>query len=496
MTVPAAPAHVIRRQVLEVDLRGTEADGLALQRRLPDVCNSLVAPALERALERCDPGDGWVLVDRLDVDVGRLSLDDLERDLPVAVGRAVEAFLRHHAPAARTPSPPSPPGGGTPVGVRRRSERETADDALVFFLRTGRLPWSFRLPAGRSLEEVLLAAWTPAEGSVDVPVRRAAVLDAVAAPAARRRLVDQFSPAFRSTLLRLLDPATAATVATILASLAELDRSAPAGELLHARLWEAAFAGLSSGASTAPAELLVAAWRALPPDASGRPAVRTFLEGRWPGVAGRRAQGAASGASTDAADRPADAPSVVSGRPHPARPTAIAHRTPDEEIEDGVYVDDAGIVLLHPFLPRFFQALGIAVDDELVMPERALCLLHHLATGEVTAPEYDLVLPKVLCGVPIDEPVPAVTLTEAEVDEAAALLDAAIRHWEALRGTGRDALRGTFLLRPGMLSPDEDGGWLLRVEEQTFDILLDQLPWGISMIRLPWMRRMLRVEWR
>ena len=98
---------------------------------------------------------------------------------------------------------------------------------------------------------------------------------------------------------------------------------------------------------------------------------------------------------------------------------------------------------------------------------------------------------------PLDEPVEAdVGLTDAETEEAIALLDAAIGHWEALRGTSPDALRGEFLMRPGMLAVDADGDWLLRVEARTVDILLDQLPWGISLVKLPWMDRLLRVEWR
>jgi hypothetical protein len=40
-----------------------------------------------------------------------------------------------------------------------------------------------------------------------------------------------------------------------------------------------------------------------------------------------------------------------------------------------------------------------------------------------------------------------------------------------------------------------DGDWLLQVEAKTVDILLNQLPWGISMIKLPWMQRMLWIEW-
>ena len=89
-----------------------------------------------------------------------------------------------------------------------------------------------------------------------------------------------------------------------------------------------------------------------------------------------------------------------------------------------------------------------------------------------------------------------VALTDDEREEADALLEAVIRHWEVLRNTSGDGLRGTFLLRRGKVSLRDDGDWLLQVEAQSFDILLDRLPWGISMIKLPWMEKMLWVEWR
>ena len=38
--------------------------------------------------------------------------------------------------------------------------------------------------------------------------------------------------------------------------------------------------------------------------------------------------------------------------------------------------------------------------------------------------------------------------------------------------------------------------WTLQVETRAVDVLLDQLPWGLSMIRTPWMHAMLNVDWR
>lgn len=171
--------------------------------------------------------------------------------------------------------------------------------------------------------------------------------------------------------------------------------------------------------------------------------------------------------------------------------------SPHPEAGVGIHIENAGLVLLHPFLPRFFEALDIVAEDKLLQPERALCLLHFLTTGRLIAPEYDLVLPKILCNVPLLTPINSnVTLTATEQEEGVALLQAVIRHWEALRNTSPDGLRGTFLLRPGKVSLRDGGDWLLQVEAKSCDILLDSLPWGISMTSLPWMESMLWVEWR
>jgi hypothetical protein len=175
-----------------------------------------------------------------------------------------------------------------------------------------------------------------------------------------------------------------------------------------------------------------------------------------------------------------------------------AHALPDGHPEElsGLYVDHAGLVLLHPFLPQFFRALGIAGDDKILAADRALQLLHFLATGKEQVAEYELLFPKLLCGLPTNALAgkPA-GLTPEEREEASALLSAVVSHWDALKNTGQDGLRETYIKRPGKISRRNDGDWLLQVESKSYDILLDRLPWGISMVRLPWMARMLRVEW-
>lgn len=204
--------------------------------------------------------------------------------------------------------------------------------------------------------------------------------------------------------------------------------------------------------------------------------------------------GSPTSPAPDSSSTPAAAKTRVPSQPAPNALEAV-HEHPDER--RGLYVENAGLVLLHPFLPQFFRASQIAGESELLRPDAALRILHYLATGDESAPEYDLALPKIICGLhPTSLAEEAAPLSGDEREEAVALLSAVIRHWDALKNTGIDALRENFLKRNGKLTRWHDGGWLLQVESNSFDILLDRLPWGFSMIRLPWMPSMLHVEWR
>ncbi|MET0886932.1 MAG: contractile injection system tape measure protein, partial [Mycetocola sp.] len=143
----AEPAVIsIRRQVVDVELQGTQSDGLALQRRLPGVCADTVSPALEEALAALDPGDEYVSIDRLEIAVTDIRLDRLEEDLADAVQREVTLYLRAHPPVPTDNRAEEGSADAASGPVRRRSRVETVDEALIVFLRSGRLPWSFRLP--------------------------------------------------------------------------------------------------------------------------------------------------------------------------------------------------------------------------------------------------------------------------------------------------------------------------------------------------------------
>ena len=179
----------------------------------------------------------------------------------------------------------------------------------------------------------------------------------------------------------------------------------------------------------------------------------------------------------------------------------IPWRKKDETKEGEVlYIDHAGLVLLNPFFVRYFQLLELVNEGQFVNQEAQVLgvyLLYYIAAGTTRPPEYELVLPKILCQYPIDQPIEKpVDIEEEALMKGEKMMEAALRHWGALQNASPDALREGFLQRAGKLRR-VDNGWNLLVEKDTLDILLTRLPfgWGLSMVKLPWMEEMLTVEW-
>jgi len=514
--ITTARHHAIRRQILDVAVNGTEAEGLVVQGQLVALCRNWLTPALDDALARASPIDEHWSIDRLDLDAGAFTLETLERDFVDAVRTALENQIRERSsvhgsraiqrngPSAlatdragqadsRSPAPARAHEGDAEFS--RRTDAQATQDAFVYFLATGVLPWWFRLPPNETLESLVTATWSAESPLFAVP----STLRTIASTVARLRLVRQFSGAFLETLLKALSPETGYSAEQIARQVMTQPVEAGRRQLLLERLWFEAFEAVAQHRSVSVATLFADWSRAIRAD--GVPASEDEP------VVADVARALSLPVLTAPTENKQDTPETRAQRPSSpslAKATSPAvtnhNRPPDPargiDLDEGVFVDGAGIVLLHPFLPALFERLGVASEGELVQPDRALSLLHFLATREARAPEYALVLPKLLCGLPLDEPVGApVELTESEIAEAENLLVAVIGHWEALGDASPDALRGTFLMRAGKLSRRDDDD-LLQIEPQSFDVLLDRMPWGTGAIRLPWMARMLWVEWR
>ncbi len=456
--------HQIRNQFIEVEFTGTETAGLEIQRMMPDLFYHKLLPALEKAFDHSFPPDLVLKIDRIEVNAGTIDFDRLASELADSVVKELMKDIWKGEAGRVETTPGSIQGIIKPV-----SHRENMMEVFIYFLKTGCLPWNFRIREGATLEEelgIILNA-TDLRTSSEFPMLK--LKELLSDHGAVKRLVSQFTYPFQSGLLRLISPEVSEITGMIFS---RADKSSLLPEIrdeFRSCLFESAFN--YSLVSEQPTEL------GLLIQLTG------ILPARMNSIVG------ISGIIQHSRNSPAILPeSRQNGKPN------SEHLHIHEK--EGLYIDNAGLILLHPFLPSFFETLGITKADEIISTNSALRLLHFLATGQTTAPEYLLVLPKILCGLPVFEPV---TINDEfnnnESDESMALLTAVILHWSALRNTSPDALRETFLKRRGKLFMESGKEWILQVESQTFDVLLGQLPWGIGHIRLPWMKHMLKVEW-
>jgi hypothetical protein len=483
---------VIRQFRIDAAMIGTESESLALQQLLSRISYDKIIPVVETVLERYSSDQNHWHFERLMLDIGTIDFDRLENDLALKVGECLEQLLKGRMQA----SPASRFGDADDSDwSQNQSLAVAAEQALLFFLANGRLPWSFPLNAGQTLEAVVLSAWQ--QGGAAVQTREVnqlvfneAAIELLQSPAVRRRLFTQFSGYFCEALLSRLSVEARELLEGMKGKLAELNASDKDKADFAGQLIETLFEVLVTQKMLTEDEIVWKGWNGIKTRIPGQEKSqwRAWLIKHWPSVAERISSVKARFSQVSGRDANTDQiPSFIDDR-------LIA--SSDEELNEGIFIGNAGLVLLHPFLPQLFQALGIAESETLLQPVRALVILHYLATGQTTAPEYELVLPKLLSNIPLNEPVASLQeLSPDDKQEADALLAAVIRHWDALGDTSIDSLRGTFLLRQGKVSLRKDGDWLLQVESRSFDILLSQLPWGISMFHLPWMRQLCWVEW-
>jgi hypothetical protein len=172
--------------------------------------------------------------------------------------------------------------------------------------------------------------------------------------------------------------------------------------------------------------------------------------------------------------------------------------TEEHPPDEAIFIENAGLVILAPFLPRYFTLLNRIPEGAFIGQGQAIRgaqLLQYAATGQTEHPEHLLVLNKILCGISPSTPLPlSIDLTEEEKTVTDQLLHAVLQNWDKMSNSSVENLRGSFLLRSGLLIESE-GHWTLRIESAGYDVLLRFLPWTISVVQLPWMENDIAVDW-
>jgi hypothetical protein len=416
---------------------------------------ALFGAALDAASERLALGERTLHLPRLELRLAAPDARALAEALPAALAAAL---ARWDAP--RDAEAPQAAPHPAPITAAGATSRETTErEALLHLLDHGRLPWE----------------WAGLDGDAVLPRLRAAarrLLDEAAAAPVAWRAWAQAQPLRVLRWARWLDDEAidAPDLAIDDAPIPSVVRSAEtAAQRLWQRLLRAAAASQTAPATHKASHRDPPSMHAqAPPLRDGEPEAR------------------ASALNPPSADLPR-APAHETDTAAPLLALATWQAA------------DAGLVLLHPFLPRLFEACRlIAPNARRIEPEQqphAAALLHWLATGRDEAHEHELTLAKLLLGVAPDAPLlPAPTVAPAWRDEGEALLAAAIAHWGALGSTGIEGLRASFLQRRGRLVR-EDAQWRLTVAHEAFDLLLARLPWALSLVRLPWGPEPIAVDW-
>lgn len=165
---------------------------------------------------------------------------------------------------------------------------------------------------------------------------------------------------------------------------------------------------------------------------------------------------------------------------------------------EDIFVSNAGLVLLNPFMKHFFTKLSLLNDDGFENIEaqiKAVHLLQYLITNSSENAEHLLPLNKILCGLDVSFPVSKkVEISESEKQICTELIEAVIKNWDKLKNISSQGFLESFVKREGILKIKEEEIFL-RVERKAYDILLSQIPWSYGIIKFSWMKKLLRVEW-
>jgi hypothetical protein len=467
-----AHVHHIRRQRWVVRT-ATAEQAFAVRSWLHDHCTTDLQDALESAFDRAAPGDEIVRLERL---VLTIQVNAVERLVEVLPSRVVDAVA--------TPLHPGAPGGA--VLADAPPLHATEESRLIEYLLSGTVPWPVR-PDSPGLLGTLASVARSSPTHVAAQVARLAP-DARALRAAVFRLLQLVDERDWPAVIVSAGGSTRIAAAAAAAGSTEVelpDTRDRRLRLVVSGLVDTAPRDTTDGSQQDPA-------RSMSPGAP----LTSILPKTVTPAAHEKALG-------DDDTRPGvveyDARESAASNEVPAARVAYGGSEPAPE-PFATAVACAGLVLLHPYLPQFFRSLEVDLRHQ-SRPDspgvaRAAALLHFVAT-ELDEPfELELGFIKILLGLTPDTTlsVSAGLISARDREEAAALLQAAVDHWGALKQTSTHALRTSFLQRSGLVRSD-DNGWRLRVQSGPFDMLLTRLPWSLSLVKLPWMHTPLHCEW-
>ena len=458
--------HRIQRQVVEVTIGGG-VSAPAIQSRIADAYWNRTVGELEAVFDQVAGPDRLLRLERLEVDLGQIIGTDWEPEFRRRLVQELTQSLAQHKQTSEASRRAVPTSGALL-------------EAWQFYLVHGRLPWWAQPPK---------SPWRDCIPPLLNEVSWAALRQTLAQAAARARFVDAMEDAvLESAVARWLNiPNTAPLLDTLTRAAGAPPTPARLG---RRRFWLTlldracvASADLPSG-PTILDEALEEYQRAVGADVPPPSRAAT----------GPESQPQAPDAPGQQAPQPG---SRQMARLQSARDKATPRRPAAPEASEPIYLTGAGTIILHPFLEELFRGRGLLEGRRFRDSDaqhRAVHLLGYLTTAQTEVAEYELLLPKALCGCPFEQPLAPVELEPADLEACDTLLRAVLKHWTAVRSASLEWLRQGFLLRDGKLER-VDQGWRLTVERRAQDVLLARLPWGFGVVGMPWASEKIYTHW-
>lgn len=169
----------------------------------------------------------------------------------------------------------------------------------------------------------------------------------------------------------------------------------------------------------------------------------------------------------------------------------------DTSQDEGLYIQNAGLILIHPFIKPLFEDCNLLHPEtrELTDPELGAHLLHYIATGKTNAPECNMIFEKFLCNIPMHQTINRhIKLSRKHKKQAKNVIESVQHNWSSMKKSSAELLQNEFFQRSGKLVIT-DYDYTVTIERKTQDILLEKLSWGIGLIKLPWQEKFMYVNW-
>ncbi|MBV8255954.1 MAG: hypothetical protein JO154_25390 [Chitinophaga sp.] len=471
--------HIVNRLEFEISCND-EIQALNLRHNFAATIQELLEEALERVFSKYAGEDTIFYLDKLELDLGTMSTMGFQTSLQQVLEYKLEEALRGKLqPVGGTGNEETFMQHGTPLSMLR------------FFLLKGRLPWY----AGQSVQDLNQLAqqvW-----KTEATAFANWLLSANIPAAVWQRIEWQFSEEVQQLFVQQLPPLQAMT-GRVTAHLH--NKFIQLGNKYPISAWQELYDWLNSPSIPMLKPVLAHAMAIIAGN-NDRGLMATMVQELQQSGTLPVLTDPAITASTVLTDLVADDKfSFVFSGQNQTTDIMNPYLSNEENNTEKIPIDNAGVVLIAPFLQRFFTVLTLWDEKNKNWTSadavfKAVCLVHYLSTGETTAPEPQLVLEKALCGLRLEAPFPpAPTLTEADLKEADSLLTAVINYWTAIKNTSIEGLRNSFLMREGLLSRTEQG-WKLQVQRKTIDVLVDMIPWGFSTLSFPWSQDLMVIEW-